>query len=85
MYHLLICFTFCTKQLCIYISPCLYLTFYILTYYLPAYGDCLSWLLYTKKKKKKAVAQILLDCAILPFKFGIEYAIGRLNLHHLLN
>lgn len=45
---------------------------------------CLGFFI-QKKKKKKAVAQILLDCAILPFKFGIEYAIGRLNLHHLLN
>lgn len=44
---------------------------------------CLGF--FIQKKKKKAVAQILLDCAILPFKFGIEYAIGRLNLHHLLN
>ena len=48
---------------------------------------CLGFFIQKKKKKKerKAVTQILLDCAILPFKFGIEYAMGRLNLQHLLN
>lgn len=49
-------------------------------YYLPAYGDCVSWRLYTKN----SVTQIFLDCAILSFKFGIEYSMVRLNLHHLL-
>lgn len=33
---------------------------------------CLGFFIQKKKKERKAVTQILLDCAILPFKFGIS-------------